>query len=333
MPAVFGNVALPRVLTKVTPQKLELAMILAKERRKRLRYLGSFYHHWSDRHHLYTSQGGVNGTKFILDRQRSRVQYHHPIRYKDKYTVRTIKTGGAQYDMIGNLTRERWDLQLFTTNIFNDTSFKRFFRSLDKDAAIEFLEQWGVKYVLLDEMRKPSVQDCMYFKHKLYAHNFPYIPDPVQTWQYGDADYQWKGTEKLDYSKYGATTKDSRNDFRSLWREAARQFQEPVAAAAPTAAAAATPAAETVKAAAPAKKTTKAAAPAAAATTEAVKPAAPAAAKPAAAAPAAATETVKPAAPATPAAAKPAAAAPADAKPAVAAASTATPAAASEPKK
>ncbi|RNE98908.1 hypothetical protein TraAM80_08547 [Trypanosoma rangeli] len=110
-----------------------------------------------------------------------------------------------------------------TTNLFQDSTFRRHLMAIHNDEAIALLEGWGVKYVLLDEIRKPMVQDSFYVRHQLYAHKFPYIPDPVTDAYYGDADWNWKGTEKIDYTQHGAETKETRNDFRSLWSSAVRE--------------------------------------------------------------------------------------------------------------
>lgn len=221
---IFGiNPCMPRVLTRITPNKLELSMIMIKERRKRVRYLGSMWHHFGDRHFLYQTMGGVNGSKIILHRSHGRHQYHHPSKYHDKWSVRQIKMQGQQYAGFGGYHKDRMNLQTVGTNFFQDGPLKRSFKGLNKDEAIEILEQWGLKFVVLDELKRPSLVECMYWKHKLYAHNFPWIKNPVTNAQIGDADYSWKGTEKFDYSVYGATTKSEKNSFTSLWRTAVEE--------------------------------------------------------------------------------------------------------------
>lgn len=225
---------MPRVLTRITPQKLDLAMLLMKERRKRVRYLGSMWHHFGDRHHLYSIMGGYNGSRIILQKTHTRHQYYHPGMYSrlgdNQWQIRSVKTKNSNYDLFGGFTRSRWDQQIMGTNALNDFSLKHHFRGLGKDEAIEILEQWGLKYVVIDELRKPQMVDMTYLKHKLYAHNFPWIRDPVTNSQKGDADHWWKGQENIDYSNYGAASKIG-NSFTSLWKNAVAELEEPVVAA------------------------------------------------------------------------------------------------------
>ncbi|EAN88452.1 hypothetical protein C3747_10g568 [Trypanosoma cruzi] len=214
---ILHNPGLPRVLNRITPQRLELTLMLIKERKKKLRYLGSYLQHYNDRTFLYNAMGGLKGTKFILERHHHRAQFCHPTLHSERYDVRTVKLKGSQFDQLGNFTRNTWDCSIATTNLFQDATFRRHLTSVHKDEAIALLEGWGVKYVLLDEIRKPRVQDSIYVRHHLYAHKFPYIPDPVTNAYYGDADWKWKGDQKIDYKEHGAETKDDRNTFRSLW--------------------------------------------------------------------------------------------------------------------
>lgn len=228
MTGIFSMPMTPRVLDRITPQRMELATILVKERRKRVRYLGSMWHHFGDRHCLYSSIGGYDGSVMILTKTNKRNQYHHPGMWtKNTWQLRQVKKKGGMYDNYMGYTRDRWDQQLFSTSLFNEGNFKRHFRGMKQDTALEFMEAWGFKFVVMDELRKPSVVDTMYWKHKLYAHNFPWIRDPVTNSRVGDADYAWKGTEKLDYSVYGATTKDPKNDFTTLWKRAVADMKEP----------------------------------------------------------------------------------------------------------
>nr|CCC95728.1 unnamed protein product [Trypanosoma congolense IL3000] len=220
---ILHNPGLPRVLNRITPQRLELTLMLIKERKKKLRYLGSYLQHYNDRTFLYNAMGGLKGTKFIVEKHHHRAQYCHPTLHSERYSVRTIKLKGSQYDQVGNFTRNTWDCSIATTNLFQDATFRRHLDAIHKDEAIALLEGWGVKYVLLDELRKPSVQDSIYIRHNLYIHKFPYIPDPVTNVYHGDADWKWKKDEKFDYSSYGASTKDNRNTFQSLWAAAVRE--------------------------------------------------------------------------------------------------------------
>ena len=182
--------------------------------------MGSYMHHYFDREGMI----GNNGYKqiAIVERTTSRHQYYHPNAFQNSYQVRfmlrpqeiikrNVDSGGIQ--------RSPFDESImnvggFMTNTSND---KRFLKRIERDFAIEFLESMGFRYILLDDVAKPSVQNCMYFKHKLYAHNFPYLPNPQINRHHGDPDFLWKGTEVFDYSSYGATTSTPRNQFVSLW--------------------------------------------------------------------------------------------------------------------
>ncbi|CAJ1010130.1 hypothetical protein Q4I28_005444 [Leishmania naiffi] len=202
---VFQNAYAPRVLNKMTPDRMELTMIILKERKKRVRYLGSQFHGFADRVHLFNARGGVRrGTRYIIETHHSRVEFRHPARNNKKVDVRAVKIAGAQYDSIGNFTRMTWDNSLCTTNLLSDPNFKRHFKSMPKDEAIAMLEEWGVRYVLLDEIRKPSLMDCKYHKHHLYADKFWWSPYPEINHMRGDAEYKWKGDELIAYSDYNA---------------------------------------------------------------------------------------------------------------------------------
>lgn len=204
---VFQNPYSPRVLGKMTPQRMELTMIIVKERKKKLRYLGSYFQHYNDRSLMYNAQGGVRrGTRFIIGTHHTRAQFKHPSRYNDRVDVRSIKVGGAQYDSMGNTTTMGWDNSLCSTNILSDPTFMHFFQNIRKDEAIGMMEEWGMRYVLLDEVRKPSLMDCMYHKHHLFADKFSWSPDPDTNAMRGDSEYKWKGDELIEYGDYNAHT-------------------------------------------------------------------------------------------------------------------------------
>ncbi|KAG5474480.1 hypothetical protein LSCM1_03266 [Leishmania martiniquensis] len=202
---VFQNASAPRVLNKMTPERMELTMMIVKERKKKVRYLGSSFQCFNDRVHLFSAQGGVRrGTRYIIQTHHHRVQFRHPARNNRKVDVRTVKMAGAQYDSIGNYTRMTWDNSLCTTNLMNDPTFKQQFKDMSKEETIGMLEEWGVRYVLLDEIRKPSLMDCKYHKHRLYADKFSWSPFPKTNHMRGDAEFKWKGDELIAYDNYNA---------------------------------------------------------------------------------------------------------------------------------
>jgi hypothetical protein len=202
---VFQNPNLPRVLNKFTPDKMELLLIAMKERKKRSRYLGSAWQHFGDRWTIFGAQGTIRrGTRFILERHHGRNQFVHPGTHRNKVDIRTVKMAGAQFDQLGNYTRTTWDHSLATTNLLNDPTFKKLFRDMPKDQAISMMEEWGVRYVLLDEIRKPSLIDCKYHKHSIYPNKFSWSPDPETNYFRGDAEYKWKGDELIGYADYNA---------------------------------------------------------------------------------------------------------------------------------
>ncbi|KAG5500565.1 hypothetical protein JKF63_03660 [Porcisia hertigi] len=202
---VFQNAYMPRVLNRMTPDRMELTMTILKERKKKVRYLGSNFHGFNDRVHLFSGQGGVRrGTRYIIEKHHDRVQYRHPSGDNRKVDVRAVKMAGAQYDSMGNYTRMAWDNSLCTTNLMSDPTFKRQFRHMSKDETIEMLEEWGVRYILLDEIRKPSLMDCKYHRHRLYADKFTWSPFPEVNYARGDAEFKWKGDELIEYDDYNA---------------------------------------------------------------------------------------------------------------------------------
>lgn len=230
---VFQNPAIPRVLKRMTPSRMELTLILLKERKKKIRYLGSAFQQYGDRFLMYNARGGVRrGTRFIIERHHTRAQYCHPGYHSDRYNVRSIKTGGAQYDQLGNITRMTWDASTCTTNLLNDPTFKRMFSCLRKEEAISTMEEWGVRYVLLDEIRKPSLMDCKYHRHSIYANKFSWSSDPETNHYKGDAEYKWKGDEEIDYRGYNAQSShpanfsNKREPMREWWNAGVSQLQQ-----------------------------------------------------------------------------------------------------------
>lgn len=202
---VFQNPNLPRVLSKFTPDKMELLLIALKERKKKVRYLGSAFQHYGDRWGMFAAQGNVRrGTRFILERHHTRAQYVHPGSHRNKVDIRSVKMAGAQYDQMGNFSRTTWDHSVGSTNMLNDPTFRHIFRDMPKEQAMGLMEEWGMRYVVLDEIRKPSLVDCKYHKHQIYSNKFSWTPDPETNYFRGDAEYKWKGDELIAYDGYNA---------------------------------------------------------------------------------------------------------------------------------
>ncbi|KAL7699484.1 hypothetical protein N2W54_007672 [Lotmaria passim] len=202
---VFQNPNLPRVLSKFTPDKMELLLIALKERKKKIQYLGSAFHHFGDRWTIYAAQGTLRrGMRFILEQHHTRAQFVHPGSHRNKVDIRSIKMAGAQFDQLGNFTRTTWDHSVSSTNMLNDPTFRKIFRDMPKEQAIGMMEEWGVRYVILDEIRKPSLMDCKYHKHSIYPNKFSWSPDPETNYFRGDAEYKWKGDELIAYTDYNA---------------------------------------------------------------------------------------------------------------------------------
>ncbi|CAJ1990394.1 hypothetical protein conserved [Leishmania donovani] len=202
---VFQNAYAPRVLNRMTPDRMELTMLILKERKKKVRYLGSNFQGFNDRVHLFNAQGGVRrGTRYIIETHHNRIQFKHRSRNNSMVDVRAVKMAGSQYDSMGNYTRMTWDNSLCTTNLLSDPNFKRHFKNMPKEETIGVLEEWGVRYILLDEIRKPSLMDCKYHKHHLYADKFWWSPSPETNHMRGDAEFKWKGNELIAYGDYNA---------------------------------------------------------------------------------------------------------------------------------
>lgn len=233
--ATLSDPLVPRVVRRLTPSTLEANLIRIKELKKRTRYYGSHYQHFNDRNFVYINRGGPKGTRFIVEKSHSRCQFVHPGRPYNRYAIRSVKTRGAQHDMIGNFTMSTWDGLTLSTN---PTYERRWMTQMHKNEAIKMVEEWGVNYVLLDEVRKPSVSDALYHRHSIYAKKFYWTPDPETNSQVGDADHRWRGNECIPYNDYGSRDKDPRNRFRSLWK-AETPKTAMVAAAKPTVQAAA----------------------------------------------------------------------------------------------
>ncbi|CCW68601.1 unnamed protein product [Phytomonas sp. Hart1] len=213
----FSQPNLPRVLHRITPAKLEATLVHIKERKKKLRYLGSSLSQFNDRIFLYGRTGGPKGARYIVEKHHHRTQYCHPGDNPNRYSIRSVQTGGGQFDQLGGFTRMRWDNAIGNTNIMQDQCLSRNATCILKQEAINRVEEWGVRYILLDEMRKPSVMDCKYHRHQLYPNKFRWNPDPATNSSMGDADWKWRGDELIDYTDYNATSKDAKNQFRSMW--------------------------------------------------------------------------------------------------------------------
>ncbi|KAK7194998.1 hypothetical protein NESM_000422500 [Novymonas esmeraldas] len=204
---VFQNAYAPRVLGKMTPDRLELTMIILKERKKRVRYLGSFFHHFGDRTLMnFAHSGARRGTRYIIGTHHDRIEYRHPSRDNSKVDLRAVKMAGTQYDMMGGYTRMSWDNSICSTNIMNDPTFKRQFSNASREETTAMLEEWGVRYIMLDEIRKPSLMDCKYHKHNIYSDKFTWSPDPDTNHMRGEIEYKWKGDELIEYGDYNAHT-------------------------------------------------------------------------------------------------------------------------------
>ncbi|KPA85178.1 putative mitochondrial hypothetical protein [Leptomonas pyrrhocoris] len=202
---VLQNPTLPRVLKQFTPDRMELMLISIKERKKRARYLGSSFQHYNDRWTMFGAQGTVRrGTRFLLERHHTRAQFVHPEVHRNNVDIRTVKMAGAQFDQLGNYTRTTWDHEIASTNMLNDPTFKQLFRDMPKDQALSMMEAWGVRYIVLDEIRKPSLMDCKYHKHSIYPDKFSWAPDPETNYFRGDAEQKWKGDELIAYADYNA---------------------------------------------------------------------------------------------------------------------------------
>lgn len=225
---VFQNPSMPRVLNQITPGRLELTLICLKEHKKRLHYLGSHFQGLNDRFYWYTNRGTLRrGTRYVVNKHSTRAQYVHPSHGSNSVDIRSIKLAGAQYDQMGNTTRTTWDLSMGTTNPANDIAMKRWMRNISRQNAINLLEQWGVRYVLLDEERKPQVVDSKYHKHRLFAEKFYWSPSPETNAYKGDAEMKWKEGELIPYDDYGAHTPSSKNAFRSLWKVQTKASETP----------------------------------------------------------------------------------------------------------
>ena len=192
------------------------------------RYLGSELQHTDQRMAWYLTNGGAKSQRIIVEpAHRDRRQFHHPMANHDKSDIRTVKTNNAQYDLPGGYSRYYPSRELLDTTggIISTFGIPNYF-SMETDPLVCYAECTGQRFIVHDSVTKPRAENFQYHKHKLYAHNFPWIKEPVTNHQYGDADYNWKGTETIDYSSCGASTKDPRNNFRSLWRDAAEKYAD-----------------------------------------------------------------------------------------------------------
>ncbi|CCW62263.1 unnamed protein product [Phytomonas sp. EM1] len=225
----FTQPHIPRVLDRMgTPARLEATLVHIKERKKRFRYYGSTLANYNDRIFMYGSMGGPKGTRYIVEKHHHRVQYCHPGDPNNRYNIRTVRMANAQFDQLGGFTRMRWDNAIGNTNVLQDQSLDRNATCLLKQEAINRVEEWGVPYILLDEMRKPSVMDCKYHRHQLYPLKFRWSPDPATNGRTGDADWKWRGDELIPYTDCNASLKDDKNKFRSLWMATSNVEQEKV---------------------------------------------------------------------------------------------------------
>ncbi len=200
---------------------LDRIIINVKEKTKRTSYYGAYITRNPDRELMYAHSGGPKQGRFWIKRQTYKNQYAHWNASWDKYFVQPMNNNPWQG--LGGIHRNIWDHTASSSNSLWDTGFKYTMKNTDKNAACRVMDMWGMKYTLFDERTQPKMIDFSYVRHKLYAHNFPWKKDPVLGAGIGDADYDWRGTEKLDYSSYGSTTKTARNSFTSMWDELKKQ--------------------------------------------------------------------------------------------------------------
>jgi len=173
-----------------------------------------------DREHMYRWRGGVKA-RHVLQRTVIRDQHQH---WNQMYNSWEIKIEQEQsqmspcaYPIIMN-QNGRHELNnngRFNVNwcFFNREPFKY----LDKQQAINLMQQQGMFYTVIDEYTNDDEDYKYYFKANLYSDNFPWVKDPETTPQKGDADYDWKGTETFDYSNKAEMTK-MKNEFQTLWK-------------------------------------------------------------------------------------------------------------------
>ena len=201
-----------------TNDNIDELIIYVKNAKKLRQWYGSHFQRCPDREIMYMSMGGPRGGRFTIKRAFSKKQFYHHNYDHGKYAIHHTNPtnpwsgvgGGGQFHGF-------WDNQVMGTNAWWDLTFKMFGKDLTKDKAIEWMEDWGVKFKLLDEYSAPRMKDMLYVRHKLYAHNFPWIRDPIVNSHQGDPDHVWRGRDQFDYSQHGAATASVANEFRSLW--------------------------------------------------------------------------------------------------------------------
>lgn len=207
---------------------LTKAIIRAKERKKFVRYYGTWLQRQPDRELWYANFGGVRNTRLIVRRVISKCQYVHGTAQLESWGIRNFRKFPQLWDACGAgiIGFQVWDSSSYFTDTFLDGFFK-FYKYAQKDNAVAFAECFGLKMIVLDEMVQPFHTDFVYYKHKLYAHNFPWIAEPITGVHIGDADWFWRGDDVIDYTNYGASTKSKYNYFRPSLFEAQRKFKAP----------------------------------------------------------------------------------------------------------
>lgn len=189
-----------------------------REVRKTRAYYGSWLHKCPDREWYYIIFGGPKRGSMYLKRKSSRHrQFDHLLEKKDAYELTVVST--FPWLGVAGVNRQIWD-QAFTqwpTSFDGTMRPKNPKRTWDKDLGIRHMEEIGLKFKVFDDKIQPKMENMKYYKHRLYAHNFPWLKEPVTTPWHGDVDYSWKGRGDLDYSEYGAATRSVGNEFRSVW--------------------------------------------------------------------------------------------------------------------
>ena len=201
-----------------TNENMDELINYVKHAKKLRQYMGSHFQRIPDREAYYSAYGGPRAGRFTIRRTTTKRQYYHHNATNGRFSIHSTNTSNAYAGVgAGGAYRNIWDNQVTGTNSFWDVTFKMNAKDLSKDKATEWMEGWGTNYKMLDEVTSPKMADLFYQRHALYAQNFPWIKDPIIDGWKGDADYQWKGREKIDYSGHGAATKAVANEFRSLW--------------------------------------------------------------------------------------------------------------------
>lgn len=187
-----------------TNQNLNKCLMKVKELAKLTHYFGFHIQRLPDREVIYNHYGGPNKGRHYLRQSKSQKQYEHHNTRHDKVMHMYHQRFKSPHNTITGVTLWIWTSQWGVSEpnlVYNQMGPQL---NGDRNSTNRVMESWGMKTVNIDDRTAPRVENLIPHRHKLYQQNFPWLKEPVTNHKVGDADFGWKGEEKIDYGNVPA---------------------------------------------------------------------------------------------------------------------------------